>query len=328
MKTLINRLHNYQTLDKHDARDALLHITAGNCNEAHIVSFLSAYQMRRPTIEELEGFRDAMMSLCTPISFDIDTLDIVGTGGDGKNTFNISTLAAIVVAAAGIKVAKHGNYAVSSVSGSSNVLEHLGYKFISDPILLQEQLHKHDICFLHAPLFHPAMKNVAHIRKNLGIRTFFNLLGPLINPARPAKQVLGVSDMGLARMYHYLLQDTNQQYIILHSFDGYDEISLTGSFKILTRTEENIYAPQLLGFDKILPGEIETGDTVSDAASIFLNVLNGTATKAQQNVVIANAAFAIHCNDAGLPLVDCIDMAQESLKSKKAFNLFKQITHA
>jgi len=329
MKAILNKLYEYQSLDKQEAYEALLSIGNGDCNHAHITGLLSAFLMRKPTIEEFKGFQQAMMELCLPIDLsDFDVIDIVGTGGDGKNTFNISTLSAFVVAGAGVHVAKHGNYAASSVSGSSNVLEYLGYRFTDSTDVLRQQLEEYRICFLHAPLFHPAMKRVASIRKDLGIRTFFNLLGPIINPAQPKKQLLGVSQLEYARIYNYLLQDTNQDYTIVHALDGYDEISLTGNFKVLTKNTEAIITPAALGLDTIQPHEISGGDTIEDAANIFIKVLKGNGTLAQKQVVIANSGYAIHCAKPEISLADSLVMAAESLQSQKAYNIFKNLTNS
>ncbi|HXS37451.1 MAG TPA: anthranilate phosphoribosyltransferase [Flavipsychrobacter sp.] len=326
MKETLSKLYEHQALDQTEAYNVLLQIAVNDFNESEVASLLSVYLMRYPTLEEMIGFREAMMHLCTKVDLQgADVIDIVGTGGDGKNTFNISTVSAFVVAGAGIKVAKHGNYSASSISGSSNLLEYLGYTFSSDCTLLRRQLESANICFLHAPLFHPAMKNLSAIRKKLGVRTFFNLLGPITNPASPAKQLLGVSHLELMRMYHYLLQETSLQYKIIHSTDGYDEISLTCPFKILSNRTEQLIDPDEIGFEQIHSHDLNAGNTIADAASIFLKILQGKGTYAQTQVTIVNSGVAIHCAYPDKSLYECFEMAKESLQSGKAYQSFKKI---
>lgn len=326
MKNVLNRLRAYETLGREEAREILLAINSGYVNEHQITAFMSVYMMRRTTIAELSGFRDALLEQgIKPVLPAADAIDIVGTGGDGKNTFNISTLSAFVVAGAGFPVIKHGNYGATSVSGSSDVLEYLGYRFTTDEAHLARQMEKANICFLHAPLFHPAMKKVAHIRRNLGVRTFFNLLGPVCNPAQPGYLLLGANSLPIARMYHYLLQDTAQQYRVIYSLDGYDEISLTGSTKVFGNHTDGIIEPADFGFAPVKASEIESGPTVQHAAGIFMAVLGNKATPAQQQVVLANSAMAIHCRNEHLSLSDCIALARVSLQSGKALHAFQQL---
>lgn len=321
MKEILNNLYEHKTLSKEIAKEVLVNIASAKYNSSQIASFISVYLMRPITVEEFSGFREAMLELCLKTEFNTkETIDIVGTGGDGKDTFNISTLSCFVVAGTGIKVTKHGNYGVSSVSGSSNVLEAIGYKFTNDKNVLQKQLDKAGLCFMHAPLFHPAMKNVASVRKELGVRTFFNMLGPIVNPCFPKYQLLGVYNLEMARLYNYLLQNTDSDYVIVHSFDGYDEISLTGSYKIISRDIEKIIEPQV----RFLKQDLFGGKSVDESAKIFLNVLNGEGTKAQNEVVIANAGMAIHCVKKK-PMEDCMEEARESLMSKRALNAYKKI---
>lgn len=283
---------------------------------------MSVFLMRPITVDELSGFREAMLELCLKTKFDEeDTIDIVGTGGDGKDTFNISTLSCFVVAGAGVKVTKHGNYGVSSVSGSSNVLEAIGYKFTNDASVLNKQLNAAGLCFMHAPLFHPAMKNVAPVRKELGVRTFFNLLGPLVNPCRPKYMLLGTYDLEIMRIYNYLLQETSHRYVILHSLDGYDEISLTGDYKIVSGEKEQIVKPEITCKAEDLSG----GKTVEESAGIFMHVLKGKGTKPQTEVVIANAAVAINCVKENLSLAECTVMARESIGSGSAFKSYEKL---
>lgn len=326
MKQILETLYQYGSLNKEDAQSALAQLAGGSCNESQAASFLSAYMMRRPNVAELDGFRAAMMSSCIPLQLSRrDAIDIVGTGGDGKNTFNISTLSAIITAAAGVPVIKHGNYASSSVSGSSNVLEYLGYTFTGSEAALERQLEQANICFIHAPLFHPAMKEVATLRKNIGLRTFFNLLGPLVNPAQPQYQLLGVNSLETARMYHYLLQQTAHQYTIVHTLDGYDELSLTAAFKLISREKERLYEPEELGLPRLLPQSLGSGASVAEAAGIFVKVLTGTATAAQRAVVLANAALAIHTARPEHSFREGQEMAEESLDSLKAYQTFKTL---
>ncbi|PSK92555.1 anthranilate phosphoribosyltransferase [Taibaiella chishuiensis] len=325
MKQVLNRLRTYETLSREEAKEVLLAINAGYVNEHQVTAFMSVYMMRRPSIAELSGFRDALLEQgVVPGLEAVEAIDIVGTGGDGKNTFNISTLSAIVVAGAGYKVIKHGNHGATSVSGSSDVLEYLGYRFTTEARVLNRQLETANITFLHAPLFHPAMKRVAHIRRNLGVRTFFNLLGPVSNPAQPGFLLLGANSLPVARMYHYLLQDAGQEYRVVYSLDGYDELSLTGEAKLLGPATDRILSPADFGYAAIAPQELEAGDGVQQAATIFKAVLDNTATRAQQQVVIANSALAIQCR-SGLPLADCMAQAEESLRSGKALSVFQQL---
>lgn len=282
--------------------------------------------MRSITIAELQGFRDALLELCVPVDLDgQEVMDIVGTGGDGKNTFNISTLSCFIVAGTGNKVAKHGNYGASSISGSSNVMEHLGYKFTNDTGVLKKQLDDANICFLHAPLFHPALKVVGPIRKNLGVRTFFNMLGPMVNPASPRHQLVGVYSPEMARIYNYLLQETNNNFTIIHSLDGYDEISLTGDTKVITKKGEKIMTAEALGKRSVSASDIYGGSTVAEAANIFVAILKGEGTWAQNAVVLANSAMALQCTGKYSAYDDCYQLAVESLESGKALAAMKKI---
>lgn len=326
MKKILEYLFEHKTLSRASAREALVNISNGMYNETEIASFTTVYLMRSITIDELLGFRDALMELCVPVSFNgTDVLDIVGTGGDGKNTFNISTLSCFIVAGTGNKVAKHGNYGATSISGSSNVMEHLGYKFTNDNQQLNKQLDSANICFLHAPLFHPALKIVAPIRKNLGVRTFFNMLGPMVNPAMPRYQLVGVFSLEMARIYNYLLQLTNTTFSIIFTLDGYDEISLTDDTKVITNNGEQILTPQYLGKRMVTASDISGGNSIADAAKIFMSVLNGAGSWAQNAVVLANAAMALHCNGNFSSYDDCYALAVESLESGKALESFKKL---
>jgi anthranilate phosphoribosyltransferase len=318
MKQILNRLINHESLSKEEAKGILVAISEAKFNPGQIASFLTVYMMRSITLEELEGFRDALLDLCLAIDLsDYNTIDLCGTGGDGKNTFNISTLSAFVTAGAGIKVAKHGNYGVSSMSGSSNVMEYLGIKFSNNEAFLRKSLDEAGICVLHAPLFHPAMKHVAPIRKELGVKTFFNMLGPMVNPALPQNQLVGVFDLELARFYAYLYQNSTKNYAIVHAMDGYDEISLTGPVKVLTNASETILQPEDFGVTTIKQSDIYGGESIKDSAHIFLQILNGAGTEAQKNVVCANAGLAISVVEKCSSL-DGFAKAKDALESGKA----------
>lgn len=327
MKNILYRLFNHETLDKQTAKQVLVNLAQGNYNHSQVATFLTVYMMRSITVEELTGFRDAMLELCLPLRLDdYDPIDLCGTGGDGLDTFNISTLASFVVAGAGQPVAKHGNNGVSSVCGSSNLMNYFGYEFTNDKDCLKRNLDEANICFLHAPLFHPAMKNVASIRKDLGVKTFFNMLGPMVNPASPKKQLVGVFSLELARLYGYLYQKTDKRFVILHSLDGYDEISLTGGFKVLSNRGEQILTPEGLGLRRLKPEEIYGGKTIESSAMIFEQVLKGRGTSAQQAVVAANAGMALYCAGKESTFHDAIALAEESLQSGKALHAFKKLT--
>ncbi|MBL7730139.1 MAG: anthranilate phosphoribosyltransferase, partial [Chitinophagaceae bacterium] len=296
MKKILQYLFEHKTLSREGAKDVLVNIGKGAYNEHEVTAFMTVYLMRSITIEELQGFRDALLELCVKADLSAyETIDIVGTGGDGKNTFNISTLACFIVAGAGQKVAKHGNYGASSISGASNVMEQLGYTFKNEKDKLKRELDEAGICFLHAPLFHPALKTVGPIRKNLAMRTFFNMLGPMANPAQPDYQLVGVYNLEMARIYNYLLQTNGKPFTIIHSLDGYDEISLTNDTKVITREGEKIMTPEQLGKRMVTAQDISGGNTVEDAAKIFALVLKGEGTWAQNAVALANAAMALHC---------------------------------
>jgi len=306
-----------------------LNIAAGTYSEAEIASFVTVFLMRSITIEELQGFKDALLQLALQVDLgNHQTMDIVGTGGDGKNTFNISTLSCFIVAGTGSKVAKHGNYGSTSVSGSSNVMEALGYKFKTDSVTLNKELAAANICFLHAPLFHPALKVVAPIRKNLGVRTFFNMLGPLVNPAKPKAQLIGVYNPEIGRIYNYMLQVEDANFSIIHSLDGYDEISLTGDTKVITSKGERILSAETLGKRMVSAKDIYGGGSVQESAAIFTRILKGEGSWAQNAVVIANAAMALHTSNPSLDYEDAYQQAVESLESGKAYQSLKNLIAA
>lgn len=326
MKKILNRLFEQQTFSRLEAKEILTDMTQGKFNMSQMAAFMAVYCMRNITVDELEGFRDAMLELCLPTNLEnYDLIDLCGTGGDGKDTFNISTLASFVVAGAGYKVAKHGNYGVSSGCGSSNVMEYLGYRFTNDTDRLGRNVEKAGICFLHAPLFHPAMKTVAPIRKELGVRTFFNMLGPIVNPSRPKYQMVGVFSLELARLFAYLYQKEDRNYTILHALEGYDEISLTCDFKTYSNQGEELHSISALGFERVNPASIAGGSDIPESAAIFVNVLNGEGTTEQNNVVLCNAATAIKTIKTGSSFSDCFYEAEESLLSRRAQQSFNQL---
>lgn len=320
MKKLLQYLFEHKTLSREKAKEVLVSISNSQFNDSEVAAFITVFLMRSITIEELQGFCDALLELCVKVDVrGQEVLDIVGTGGDGKNTFNVSTLSCFIVAGAGQKVAKHGNYGASSISGASNVMEQLGYKHKNNNDLLLKELDEANICFLHAPLFHPALKAVGPIRKNLGIRNFFNMLGPMVNPASPAFQLVGVYNLEMARIYNYLLQQTGKSFTIIHSLDGYDEISLTNDTKVITNKGEKIYTPEQLGKRMVSAEDIYGGNTVEEASKIFSKIIKGEGSWAQNAVVLANAAMALNCTGKYANYEDAYSAAVASLESGKAY---------
>lgn len=319
MRSLLEHLFQHKTLSREQARAVLLEIASGRHSHAQIAAFLTAFLMRSLTLEELRGFREGLLELCELVDLqDFNPMDVCGTGGDGKHTFNISTLTAFVLAGAGVPVAKHGNYGVSSVSGSSNVLEKLGVVFHTREELLRQQLSEAGICFLHAPLFHPAMRHVAPVRKELGVKTFFNMLGPLVNPARPVTQLVGVFSLELARMYRYLFQEERTNFAIVHALDGYDELTLTADCKLMDNQGDRILRPQDFGFGSVRAAELAGGDSPAAAAAIFMRILRGEGSNAQTQVVLANAALGLRLYRPGLSMGEAVGQASESLLGGKA----------
>jgi len=326
MKKILQYLFEHKALSREQAKDVLMNIGKGLYNEHEVTAFMTVYLMRSVTIEELQGFQDALLELCVKVDLNgFPVIDIVGTGGDGKNTFNISTLSCFIVAGTGQKVAKHGNYGASSISGASNVMEQLGYKFKNDPSRLKKEVDEANICFLHAPMFHPALKTVGQIRKNLGIRTFFNMLGPMVNPAFPPFQLIGVYNLEMARIYNYLLQLSDKAFTIIHGLDGYDEISLTNDTKVITNNGESVMTPEQLGHRMVNPSDIYGGNSVEEAAKIFTKILKGEGSWAQNAVVLANAAMALHCTGNFKTYDDAYGKAVESLESGKANEVLKKL---
>ncbi len=319
MKKILNQLYQQKRLSKAEAKQILIDIAAEKYNDAHLASFMTVFMMRPITVDELAGFRDALKELAIKVDLsEFNAIDIVGTGGDGKDTFNISTLTSFIVAGTGQKVTKHGNYSVSSQSGSSDMLESFGYEFTNDESVLKAQLEKANICFLHAPKFHPAMKVVGPTRRALALKTFFNMLGPLVNPSSPKNHMLGTFNLEVARLYNYILQEEGDNYAIIHALDGYDEISLTGPFKVYTRLGEKLVTPADLGMSPVDPSTIFGGNNVAEAAQIFKSILSGDGTEAQNNVVLTNAAFTLQIVDSNLSFEDAFDTAKDSLFGGKA----------
>jgi len=316
IKRELQRLFQGEVLSKAEAQSVLGAIGRGEVNEFQITAFLTCYQMRKITGAELAGFRAAMIELALFIDFsEFETIDLCGTGGDGKDTFNISTAASFLVAGAGYKVAKHGNYGVSSGCGSSNVLEALGYKMTNDYDTLRSHLEQANFCYMHAPLFHPAMKEVGPIRKGMKTKTFFNMLGPLLNPSRPTRQITGVFSEELIPLYKAVFEDMQSEFAVIRSADGYDEISLTGSFRLTTGEASNVVEPADLKLSKVSPEDLHGGKTVGEAVEIFRKVLGGEGSKAQSDVVSANAGCAIQRFKPDVSLIDCIAEAREALES-------------
>jgi anthranilate phosphoribosyltransferase len=325
MKAILNRLINHEKLSKKESRQMIINIADGQYTPSQIASFLTVYLMRSISLDELEGFRSALLELCLLINIDeYNTIDLCGTGGDGKDTFNISTLSSFVVAGAGIKVTKHGNYGVSSTCGSSNVLEALGVKFSNEKDFLKRCLDQAGICILHAPLFHPAMKNVAPVRRELGVKTFFNMLGPLVNPVKPKNQLTGVFNLELARLYYYLFQKTDTNFTILYGLDGYDEISLTGPTKAFGKNSESLLMPRDFGVDPVSQNAISGGENVDHSTKIFINIIQNKGTIAQQNVVCANAGMAI-ATALNLSPLEGFEKAKETLLSGKAYDVLSKL---
>ena len=319
MKNILARLFEHDKLTQQEAKEILIKIAKGEFNNAQIASFLTVFLMRPITVDELSGFREALLELALKVDLsEFNTIDLCGTGGDGKNTFNISTLTSFVVAGTGNKVAKHGNYGVSSASGSSNMLEFLGYQFTNDESILKKQLDKANICFLHAPLFHRAMAAVGPVRKELGMKTFFNMLGPLVNPSMPQNQLVGVFNLQVGRLYKSVLSKTNSKFTVIHALDGYDEISLTGAFKMYTKKNQDIIKPSDLHLNQIQQSDIYGGNSVPEAAEIFRSILDGKGTEAQNNVVLTNAAFALKTMHPNYSFKEAFAKAQDSLMGGKA----------
>ena len=326
MKKILQHLFEHKTLSQQQAKEVMLNIAKGVYNDTEITAFITVFLMRSITIDELQGFRDGLLELAVPVNLNgYDVIDIVGTGGDGKNTFNISTLACFIVAGAGKKVAKHGNYGATSVSGASNVMEYLGYKFKNHSDQLKKEIEETNFCFLHAPLFHPALKAVAQIRKNIGFRTFFNMLGPMVNPANPQYQLVGVYNLEMARIYNYLLQQTGKPFTIIHGLDGYDEISLTNDTKVITQNGEKVLSAEELGKRTVSAADITGGNTVEEAANTFLKILKGKGSWAQNAVVLANASMALQCTGGYKNYDEAYNAAVESLEGGKAYQQLQKL---
>ena len=326
MKDILNRMLNHEELTREETKDILLGITRSEYPEEQITALLTGLQMRGITVDELLGFRDGILESGVPALLECDRyIDVVGTGGDRKNTFNISTTSCFVIAGAGYKVAKHGNYASTSKSGASNVIEHHGIKFTDNIDKLNRSINECGIVYLHAQLFARAMKFVGPIRKALQFPTCFNLLGPLVNPSQPKCQLLGVATLDQMRLYNNVYQKIGIDYAIVNSIDGYDEISLTGDFKVTTNQYERIFKPSDLGLRTARPEELVAGATEEEAAQIFDNVLANKALPAQKDIVLANAAFGIQVFEKGKKSIEeCLDIARESLESGKALATFKK----
>jgi len=323
---LIDKLINQETLTRSESSVVLNNITNGIYNDSQIVVVVTALQMRSVTADELKGFRDALLEMSTKINLNIgDCIDVCGTGGDGKNTFNISTITAFVLAAGGYKVVKHGNYGVSSFCGSSTILEHLGYKFSTNETNLQEQLDTNNICFLHAPLFHPCLKRVSAIRTELGIRTFFNFLGPLVNPIQPNLQLTGVFNLKIARLYKDILTTERKAFNIVHSMDGYDEVSLTSPVKLFSETSEQLFYPEELTEQTISEADLFGGHTILQSEKIFREIIEGKGNTIQNEVIKINAALGMKCFKPELSIKEAQQEAEDILKSGKVAQLVENV---
>lgn len=326
MKKILQLLFEHKSLSREQAREVMLNTAKGQYNESELTALMTVFMMRSITIDELQGFRDGLLELAVPVDLNgYEVIDIVGTGGDGKNTFNISTTACFIVAGTGQKVAKHGNYGATSISGASNLMEQMGYKFSNNNDRLKKEVEEANICFMHAPLFHPALKTVAGIRKNIGIRTFYNMLGPVVNPAMPSYQLVGVYNLEMARIYNYLLQQTGKPFTVIHSLDGYDEISLTSDTKVISNKGEKVMTPEQLGKRIVSPVDISGGNSVEDAAKIFLKILKGEGSWAQNAVVLSNAAMALNCTGQYPDYESAYNAAVESLESGSAYQSLQKL---
>jgi len=326
MREILNHLFEHKTLTRQESEKVLVNIANGIYSESEIAAFITVYLMRSITVDELTGFRDALLNLCIRVDLsDFETIDVCGTGGDGKDTFNVSTLTTFILAGSGVKVAKHGNYGVTSTCGSSNILDYFGYKFSTEQDKLKREIDKTGVCFLHAPLFNPAMKNVAPVRRALKIKTFFNMLGPMVNPSFPGRQLIGVYSLELARLYSYLYQNSSKEYIIVHSLDGYDEVSLTSDFKYILNGVDQIISPEKLNYTRALQSDLKGGATIEEAADIFVHILQGLGTTTQNNVVTVNTQMALKCYYPSKSLDECREIAEQSLFSGKAYSSFKKL---
>ena len=326
MREILNHLFEHKTLNRQEAEKILTNIASGNYSESEIAAFLTVYLMRSITVDELTGFRDALLNLCIRIDLsEFDPMDVCGTGGDGKDTFNISTLTTFVLAGAGISIAKHGNYGVSSTCGSSNILEHFGYKFSTGQDKLKNEIDKSGVCFLHAPLFNPAMKNVVPVRRALKIKTFFNMLGPMVNPSFPNKQLIGVYSLELARLYNYLYQQSSMKYMIIFSLDGYDEVSLTSDFKYILNGVEKITSPEEMNYNRAQQTEVKGGKSVTESAELFLKILKGEGTATQNDVVTVNAQMALKCYYPSKSFEECREIANDSIMNRKSYKSFMKL---
>ena len=327
MNNILEKLTSGITLSRIEAKEILMDITDEKFPQVQVASFMTIFMMRPITADELNGFREALLEKAVKIDLGtVNAIDLCGTGGDGKNTFNISTIASLVVAAAGYKVIKHGNYGISSSCGSSDILDACGYPLTSDESTLRKQLEESNFCYLHAPLFHPSLKSVAPIRKDLALKSFFNMLGPLVNPAQPKFQVTGVYSMRVAELYHPILSEIRDTFTIIHSTDGYDEISLTADFHAIERLEAEEISPESIGFTRLNPADLAGGETIDEAKEIFLSILAGKGTDAQNSAVIVNAATAINTIEGLNDFQSALAKAKATLLSGKALDVLNKVT--
>ncbi|PWL30589.1 MAG: anthranilate phosphoribosyltransferase [Fluviicola sp. XM-24bin1] len=324
MKRFLETIMDKEYFSKATAAEFIHAIGEDAVSDAEIAAILSGIQFRGVSLEELDGFREALLERATKPEIDSENcIDVCGTGGDGKDTFNISTTSALVLAAMGYKVIKHGNYGVSSSCGSSNVLESLGFRFTTDNKEFEADLRQNNICFLHAPLFHPTLKKVAPVRKQLGVRTIFNSLGPLVNPVQPSFQLTGTYSLELAKMYQHVLRQNRKAFSVVYAMDGYDEITLTDATRLLANNNDSIVSAASFGKNTVNPDHLKSGGTIDKAAEILTAIANGNGTEAQTNVVAANVATAIQTIQSGTTLKDAFDEAQQFIRSGQTAKHFK-----
>lgn len=325
MSSLVEDILEGRRLSVEEGRSLMEEMLHDQFPLPRVAALVTCIRVRGVTVDLLDGFSQALLDAATPVDLRTDNLvDVCGTGGDGKDSFNISTTVAFILAGAGYKVAKHGNVAVSSSCGSSNVLEALGVPLTADTSRLQRSLEQSGVCFLHAPLFHPALRRFGPMRKELGFKTVFNALGPLVNPVRPSYQFAGVYNLELQRLYSTLLQRRGGRFAVVHSLDGYDEVSLTGVARVTTRQGTYELRPRDLGVSTLSPESIRgPGDAVAGAALITA-ILEGRGSSAHEDVTCANAAVAIHSFEGGGELSYCMERARESLRSGRALQALRR----
>jgi len=305
--------------------EAFIHAIANDeFSEVELGGILTAIQMRGLTLDEFKGFRNALESYADRVSlYTNEAIDVCGTGGDGKDTFNISTTTAFILSAMGYKVIKHGNYGVSSICGSSNVLEYLGFNFTKDEQVLNQQLEKQNICFIHAPLFHPVLKKVAPVRKQLGVGTFFNAMGPLLNPIQPKFQLTGTYSLELAKIYQVLLRDKRQSFKVVYALDRYDELTLTADARVLGNNSDEILNANSFGVEVTSPENLK-GGSIEQSANMLRSILGGHASEELINVVASNTALGMSCFHPEKQYKILFEEAKAFISSGQAIKFHKQ----